>query len=250
MIPKFTIITVCLNAEATIKNTINSVLNQTIQNFEYIIIDGNSSDNTVKIIESFEEKVRSKISSYKWISEPDEGIYDGFNKGIEMATGDWISFIGADDIYVNNAIELYQNNFPVEEVDFVYSNVEIANSNMINDTWNWPKFKRRMHIAHVGGFHNKKYFQKYGLFDTSYKIAGDYELLLRAGKNLKTHKVNETTVMMGNEGVSNTQIATVYRETTRAKMETAKVSSLLCQLDYIIWKFKYYVKKSIHALVR
>lgn len=250
MIPKFSIITVCFNAETTIKNTINSVLAQTIQNFEYIIIDGKSTDKTVKVIKSFKEQFRAKNISYTWISEPDQGIYDAFNKGVELATGEWISFLGADDIYVNNALELYSKYFPEKEVDFIYSNVEIANNKVINDIWSWAKFRRRMHIAHVGGFHNRKYFMKYGLFDTSYKIAGDYELLLRAKEHLKSHKVNATTVFMGNDGISNTQIKKVYLETTRAKKETAQVSSVICQLDFLIWMFKFVVKKGIHALAR
>ena len=106
-----------------------------------------------------------------------------------------------------------------------------------------------MHIPHVGSFHSKKYFEKYGLFDNSYKIAGDYELLLRAQNSLKTHKVDAITVIMGEEGISKTQIKRVYKETTRAKKETGGLPSIICQLDYLKWMLKYTVKRTMHALV-
>mgnify|MGYP000371187973 CR=1 FL=1 len=103
------IITVSFNSDKTIKDTIESVLNQTDTNIEYIIVDGKSTDETIKIVKSFEKQFQEKGISYKWISEEDSGIYAAFNKGIKMSSGKWISFLGSDDIYLNNAIELYKN---------------------------------------------------------------------------------------------------------------------------------------------
>jgi len=246
------VISASLNSEKTIKKTIESVLNQTISNFEYIVIDGNSNDKTIAIVKSFEDKFTKKGISYKWISENDTGIYDAFNKGINLSKGKWISFLGSDDIYKDNAIELYYKNI-VElkrEVDFIHSEVKVGERKIIKGEWSWKIFKRDMNIAHVGAFHHKKYFEKYGLFDTSYRIVGDYELLLRARSNLKALKINEVTAIMGDEGISNKSIKEVFKEATRAKIETAKVSKINSQLDYYKWLLKYQIKKVLYALTR
>ncbi len=102
--PKVTIITVAYNAQATIEATILSVLAQSYKSLEYIIIDGGSTDGTLQIIKKYEDKIS------KYISEPDKGIADGFNKGIALATGDWIGMINADDQYTPNAVEVMMNN--------------------------------------------------------------------------------------------------------------------------------------------
>lgn len=105
--PAVSIITVCFNSEKSIKETISSVLNQTKSNFEYIIIDGKSTDKTIEIIQSFENQFKLKGISYQWISEKDTGIYNAFNKGIKLAQGNWISFLGSDDLYMKNALNVY-----------------------------------------------------------------------------------------------------------------------------------------------
>ena len=141
MIPSVTIITVCLNSESTIWRTINSVLAQTNKNFEYIIIDGNSTDKTLEIVESFKEKFKNKGITYRWTCEPDNGIYDAFNKGILLAQGDWISFLGSDDIYTENAIQVYFENLPNKELDFVYSNIKVSHK-IIDSVWSWATFRK------------------------------------------------------------------------------------------------------------
>ena len=106
---KITIITVCYNSEKTIKDTIESVLAQNYKNFEYIIIDGKSKDNTVDIIKSYEPKFNGKM---KWISEKDKGIYDAMNKGVKLASGDIIGLINADDILAtSNAFQIIVDTF-------------------------------------------------------------------------------------------------------------------------------------------
>lgn len=103
---KVSIITASYNSEATLEATIESVYNQTYQDIEYIIIDGGSSDKTVSIIQKFEPLFSGRL---KWISEPDKGIYDAWNKGLEIATGEWIAFLGSDDIYLPDSIHKYMN---------------------------------------------------------------------------------------------------------------------------------------------
>ena len=193
--PLISIITASYNSEATIKDTIESVLNQTYKNFEYIIIDGASSDDTVRIIKSYKKKFQNTGISFTFISEPDKGIYNAFNKGMNLAKGSWVCFIGSDDMFTINAIETYSENL-IENLDLVYSNVEILGQRVMDGFWKWSKFRRKMTIPHVGAMHNKEFFKKYGLFNTSYKIAADYELLLRANNNLKCKKVDKILIKM------------------------------------------------------
>jgi glycosyltransferase involved in cell wall biosynthesis len=251
------VITVCYNSDKTIERTLYSILNQTYTNFEYIIIDGGSSDSTIKIIKSFEDKFKERGIVFSWISEKDTGIYNAFNKGIHLSNTQWVSFVGSDDCYTENALELYSSViFKTEKkVDLIYSNIDIVDDQgksikEINAIWTWFKFKRYMYIAHVGAFHNKNYFSKYGFFNESFKICGDYELLLRARNHLKTIKIEKLTVKMASGGVSNTQINLAFKETFRAKNKTARIGVFTCFLDYTIALFKYHTKKIIRAFIR
>jgi hypothetical protein len=98
--------------------------------------------------------------------------------------------------------------------------------------------------------HNKEYFQKKGLYNVRYKIAGDYELLLRAKKSLKTIRIEQVLLKMSSNGISNNSIKLVYKETFLAKKETAGVSAFICALDYIVWMIKYYTKIILNASIR
>ena len=143
------IITVSYNSSKTIKETIESVLNQSYQNFEYILVDGNSTDGTVEIIKSYEQKFKEKGIAFKWKSEDDTGIYDAWNKGVKMADGTWIAFLGSDDVYELDAIQCYydyidKNN---EELNYVSSKVKIINNKLIDKIehkWEWNVFKKQM----------------------------------------------------------------------------------------------------------
>lgn len=248
----FSIVTVTFNSEKTLRRTINSLLSQGISNFEYIIIDGDSSDSTVDIIKSYECDFEEKNISFTWVSEKDTGIYDAFNKGIKLAKGNWISFLGSDDYYLDNALEYYKNEIDKQKegLDFIHSIVNVENKKVIKDKWSWRKFKKYMNVAHVGAFHSKKYFEQYGLYNTNYKIAGDYELLLRAKKNLKTHWFDKVTAIMADGGVSNSQVKSVYLETTKAKIESGKINYVISKLHYFEWMFKYKVKTMLNAFIR
>jgi glycosyltransferase involved in cell wall biosynthesis len=248
----FSIVTVTYNSEKTLKRTINSLLYQNFSNFEYILIDGSSSDTTIEIIKSYEVAFKKRNINYTWISEKDTGIYDAFNKGIKLAKGNWISFLGSDDYYIEDALESYKNEIEKqnEELDFIHSIVKVEEKKVIKDQWGWKEFRKSMNVAHVGAFHNRNYFNKHGVYDTNYKIAGDYELLLRAKENLKTHWFRKVTAIMGDGGVSNKQIKNVYLETTKAKIKSGKINPTISKLYYFKWMFKYKVKTILNAIIR
>ncbi len=180
---KISLVTVCFNSEKTIAQTIGSVLEQTYKNIEYIIVDGASTDNTLAVLKQYEGHIA------KIISEPDYGIYDAMNKGIRAATGDVIGFLNADDVYAGNyVLERVAKAFEKDEtVDSVYGDlcyVSDVNPNEIVRFWRAGEFNEKSFLngwmpPHPTFFVRKSILDKYGLFDPTFRFAGDYELILR-----------------------------------------------------------------------
>jgi glycosyltransferase involved in cell wall biosynthesis len=177
---KVSILTVCYNSANTLEKTINSVANQTYKNIEYIIVDGNSKDNTLQIVKNNE----SKIS--KWISEPDKGLYDAMNKGIELATGDLIGILNSDDTFNSNTIiEEIVNFHQQNDVDASIGNIiqHKENGKVVrlysSKYWNPEKLKIGFMPPHPSIFFKRGLFYKYGNYDLGFKIGADYELISR-----------------------------------------------------------------------
>jgi len=244
----YSIITASYNSEKTIAKTIESVLNQTYSNFEYIIIDGKSSDATVEIIKSFEKEFENKSINYTWISEPDNGIYDAWNKGLKLASGDWISFLGSDDFYLLNALELYNTEIEKElSINFISSKVDLINSDeksiqIVGKKYNQEKMKRFMVIAHVGSFHHKSLFAEFGNFNTSLKIAGDYNFFLKSEKKIKAGFVNEITVKMLNDGISNQNVNLAFKENLQLHLQYKRIPKIQAYFEFYLAKIKYKLK--------
>lgn len=186
MKPKISIITVCYNSIAHIEEAIQSVVNQSYDNKEYIIIDGRSTDGTLDII----KKYRDKIDYF--ISEPDKGISDAFNKGIAAATGDIIGIINSDDKLAEGALQVVAENYAAnvdcyrgicniwnDETGFIFSE---------HPTLYWPKVPIKMRGAHPATFVPKATYQKWGNFDITLKYAMDIDIFMRLsrkGANIK-----------------------------------------------------------------
>lgn len=173
---KISIITVVFNAVKTIEQAILSVLNQSYKELEYIIIDGGSTDGTLDIIRKYEKKI-----SY-WVSEPDEGIYNAMNKGIDIATGDVIAFLNSDDWYEKDTFKCVSENFK-DDIDILAGRVAVyRNGEILEDKKVFSSSEEimiRMIYPHPGIFARRKLFDKFGRFDESYKISADYDWLLR-----------------------------------------------------------------------
>ena len=178
---KISIITISYNNEKDIRQTIESVVNQTYNNIEYIIVDGYSKDDTLKIVEKY------KINISKIISEPDNGIYDAINKGIKSATGDIVGLIHAGDILDNNYViediaAIFVND---ESVEAVYGHGRMFGLNgKVIRTNRSPIFKKSLFRkgympSHQGFYMKRSCFERHGYYNLKYKIAADYELLLR-----------------------------------------------------------------------
>ena len=174
---KISIITITLNAKRCLEQTIASVVNQTYSNREYIIVDGGSTDGTLDIIKKYESEIDN------WISEPDNGIADAMNKGIDLATGDYILFLHSDDYLINSSVLDRASEYLGDRFDIFFFQVlhDINGQNQVssNRSLGWlTNFK--MGSCHQGQLCSRKLFQRIGKFDTSFKIDMDYDLILRA----------------------------------------------------------------------
>lgn len=207
---KISIVTAAFNSAATIKDTIESVLSQDYPNIEYIVADGGSKDGTVEILKSYGDKI-------KWISEKDSGIYDAMNKGVKMATGDAIGVVGSDDFYPDNqAISKVVKAFKESNADSVYGDlhyVDAVNTNKIVRNWKSGTYDRQRFLngwmpPHTAFFLKKSAYDTYGLYDTTYRSAGDYELMLRMlyKHHVSSFYIPEVLMKMRIGGDSNSSI--------------------------------------------
>ena len=210
--PKISIITVVFNGRQTLETTIKSIINQSYPNIEYIIIDGKSTDNTVEIIKKYE----SQISA--WISEPDKGIYDAMNKGIDLSTGDYLWYINSGDEIANyDTLErIFTSN---TDVDIYYGDTvmidslgqEIGNRRLTPpEHLTWKSFKRGMLVSHQSFIVKKKLINHYNL---TYKFSADFEWCLTALK--KTDNIFNTHLILSkflDGGITKQNIAAGLKE--------------------------------------
>lgn len=202
---KVSIITVCYNSAKTIRNTIESVLNQSYENIEYIIIDGVSNDGTMDIVSSYISKFKGRL---KVISEPDNGIYDAMNKGILMCTGDIIGIINSDDWYEQDAVEKICNIFlNIKDVSIVYGGIRYMRNEMEDSIHFYShNFLQERMISHPSCFVLKKVYDNIGMFDCKYKIVADYDLMLRAmEKGIKFYGIYDVLSNFRLGGTSNSR---------------------------------------------
>lgn len=177
------IITVCYNSEKTIKRTIESVINQDYDNIEYIIVDGKSTDKTCEIVKNCNESFKSRFGSdIILISEPDRGIYDAMNKGIQKSSGALVGIINSDDYYEDFAVRRAVENIPKDEECYVvYGGINRLSETgkLISKEWYSHEYLGDRMIAHPACFISKALYEKKGGYDIKYPSAADYEFMLR-----------------------------------------------------------------------
>ena len=249
---KITIITVVWNNKETIKTTIDSVLGQVYKDIEYIVIDGGSTDGTVDVVKDYGSRID------KFISEPDNGIYDAMNKGVRLATGDVIGFINSDDLLNSeDCIECIVKRFVESDADIVYGDkVYVASNNISKQLRYWKagvfvrnNYKKGWMTPHLSTYIKKDLYVKYGDFRSDFKIAADYELMFRF---IYKHKVKvcylpKVIAKMRVGGVSNSSLKNIllsnYEVYRSWGLNGFKVSPLII-LQKPIRKLKqFFVKK-------
>jgi len=234
---KVSIITVCFNSEKTISDTIRSVLNQKMKPSEYIIVDGESTDKTLSIINSFEKEASDKGIRYKVISETDSGIYNAMNKGLRIAEGDVVGIINSDDWYEENAIQYVSDNFS-DDIDLVYGRLNFYKNEVFHRTeGNAFSFLPEKMIGHPTCFLKKSVYIKFNFYDESFKCAADYDLMLKLYKNgIVSKQLDNVLANFRLGGITDSDF-------------TSKNESLKIRRDYgFISRKKYYMKRFENTL--
>ena len=249
-IPEFSIVTVCFNSEKTIRTTIESVLQQKYKNYEYIIVDGASKDGTMDIVKSYEEKFGGCL---KYISEPDKGIYDAFNKGIRMSKGKYVWIVNSDDYIEPNALDelaTITTTYSKEDAPVISAamNFVTANKNTVMKS----SVKRVEHayktdtmgITHPATLIPKMTYEVVGYYDDQYRIIGDMDWFHRAySKDTPIIFIDNVITNMTCGGVSTQyNFKRSYRD--RKHYLNKHYKNLFTRyISLIRWAIRFYIKK-------
>jgi glycosyltransferase involved in cell wall biosynthesis len=225
--PIFSIVTVCLNAAPTVGQAIESVLAQSYPNLEYIVIDGGSTDETLKIL----DKYRNHLT--RVISEPDKGIYDAFNKGAGLATGDIVGLLNADDRYAPWTLSTVAEAARAHsEYGIFYGKSVVLDAARrrwtVYPLGNPARLPNSMDISHPAVFVKKNIYEKHGAFDISYKITGDWDFALRlyrAGERF--YPIDRVLTAFDNAGVSSVPSRQLFTENRRVYFRHLSFNSAL-----------------------
>jgi len=256
---KISIITVVYNNEETIENAILSVDNQSYQSVEYIVVDGASTDGTLGIIKRNQDKLT------KFISEPDKGIYDAMNKGIQLATGDVIGVLNSDDFYANNQVisevlELFDAN---SELDMVMGNIDFVHTGNLSSPVRFYssakflpwKLKFGFMPAHPATFIKRSAYDKVGLYKLGYEIAADFDIFVRLLliDQCKYKVLNKVLVRMRLGGVSTSGIRSYYvasKEMVRSLKENGLLGCWPCILFRLPVKLFQLLKFRLNSIIK
>lgn len=228
-----TVITVVFNAEKVLEKTILSVINQTYDNVEYIIIDGGSTDGTLDIIKKYKDRIDCAVS------ESDKGIYDAMNKGIKVSHGQWINFLNAGDYYFDNNI---LSNLPFHTSEkIIFGNIRYESNKIFESTFNWKMYLKNT-LHHQAAFYSIDLFNKLGFFDINFKILADYDFNLKVlALNIKSEKVLFYISVCSDNGVSDTPNLINYHEEAKIRLKHS------CTLGLLLGSYSYlrYIGKKI-----
>lgn len=239
---KVSIITVCYNSERTIEDTLISIRDQSYSSIELIVVDGGSTDNTLKILRKYSDLV-SKV-----ISEPDRGLYDAMNKGLSIANGEIIGFLNSDDYYPNNnVIGNVVREFSEYKVDAVYSNLNYVDFSNTRITRVWVSSKPTILNSFVNSwvpphptfFASKEFYVEIGFFNLKFNYAADFDILLRffEAPMRKIKYVNETWVHMREGGTTNNSLRVIFKQNMEIfyslKLHNKRVKPLLFIINKI-----------------
>lgn len=249
---KVSIITVSYNSASTIKDTIESVASQTYDNIEYIVIDGNSKDETMDIVTLYSNIIDNVVS------ESDKGIYDAMNKGVQLATGDIVGILNSDDFYetttvIEDIVEHFKNN---KSADVVFGDVVFVEPNDLKKVvryYSSDKFKPfKLRFGwmppHPATFIRKSVYDKYGLYKLGYKISADYEIFVRLlmVAKLPFSRINKVIVRMRSGGASTDGIQssiTLNKEIVKACRENGIYTNLFIVLLKMPFKLLELIKR-------
>lgn len=210
---KISIITVCYN-EPNLEKTCESIINQTMQDFEWVVIDGGSNEETQNIWNKYKHRINT------FVSEPDNGIYDAYNKGVKLANGDYVLFLNSGDNFINNNVfeKISSHKF---SADIVYGRILVKNKPSKNIKTITPLFFATSCIPIPATFFKKDLFEKFGFFSTDYKIVSDLErLIVFAKNNVSFENISEVITNFDLSGISqNKKYKTLHKQERKKILE-------------------------------
>lgn len=250
MNPFITIVTPCWNSVGTIERTIKSVLQQKITDYEYVIVDGGSTDGTIDIIKKYEPLFEGRM---RWKSEPDKGIYDAFNKGIERATGKYVWIVNSDDWMEADALDIIKSKSQQvndEQAVLAFSlNFVDEKGNLIRKQYSGTDYAKYYRQDYIGIMHPativpKVIYDKYGSYDIQFKIIGDADWYHRIyAKSVKFVTFRDTVTNMSQGGVS-TQYDLKKESADRVKYLKKNYTNYFTRLThYLLWLYHFYYCK-------
>ena len=239
------IIIATFNSEKTLPKALNSVLNQSFESWECVIVDGVSKDGTIDIIKDY----CAKDKRFRYISEADNGIYDAFNKGWKMAEGEWIYYLGSDDLLLGEALENFVMN--VDESDVIYGNTifeGVAGQRKIVSIE--PRYLRNRMVSHQCIFMKRKCIEELGGFDVRYKICADFALVQKAIQaGAKFSHINYYIAIFNATGVSTRKYSNLF-EVYKIREEMGLASHLVNVGLFVKGFIKKFVKLNLRRLIR
>lgn len=236
--PRLSIILATRNAATTVGHCLDSIVNQNYDNWELLISDGASTDDTTKVIRQYERHI------VWWQSRADGGIYDAWNQALAKARGEYVTFLGADDAWhTPSTLTDIFNSIGDRTYDLVtgrglLSNEARSGHYEFGAAWNYRKVMRRVTVCHPGMLHNRELFHRYGSYDASYRICADYEFLLRLPADLKTLHLDAILVDVAGAGVSRQHKWLTLRERFRAQANCPRVGKIRAMANYVdkLWR--------------
>ena len=237
--PRLSIVLATWNAAHTLVRCIDSIVEQEFTDWELLIADGASTDGTVELL----QENKSRISW--WQSKKDSGIYDAWNQALVHARGEYVCFLGADDAWADKGVlaRLFTA-IGTRQFDLVTSHGLIYDSMTgkgftFGSAWDYRRIGRRMIVCHPGMLHRRSLFERYGLFDTQYRIAGDLDFLLRLPSDVRSLHVNGTSVLIENSGISRSNVLARMQEQREVLRHCARYGPVRAYLAWAdkLWRY-------------
>ncbi len=219
--PRLSILVATWNCAPLLATCLNSLAIQSWKDWELLLLDNSSTDGTAELAAAWQQ-TQGLEKRLIWSSEPDAGIYDAWNRGLQLAQGTYLSFIGADDTFLDAGSLERIAGLTASGADLITArNAYYAADGRFlrhwGSGWQWQRMRQSMNIAHPGMLVRRELFDRMGPFDSSFRICGDYDWFLRLPKDLRTVHTTESILKVVQAGVSHTRISAVYAETFRAQ---------------------------------
>lgn len=229
-LPTISILVATWNCAEQLQQFLASLESQTWRPWECLILDNSSTDSTAELVADTQRRILGGSHSLRWSSQPDMGIYDAWNRGLKLARGRYVCFVGSDDVFLDPTSLGRIAALTMTDVDLITARNEYyaPDGRFLRhwgSNWQWKRMRQSMNIAHPGMLIKRDLFDVAGEFDTSFRICGDYEWFLRLPPGLRTIHSSDSVLKVVQGGVSHTRIRQVYKETFRAQCSHVSITA-------------------------